>query len=119
VDSVFKKIHASDGEDKDYTEITGKGKLMMRPSEAKWYEKYALLFFAPVFVYYRVLQKAKDIYTVHEKPFHNMKTFCAYLSFLLLIGFVLYTNFLENLSLPVFGGFGYYTHLFVDGALRG
>ncbi len=116
-DVLFKKLCISEKSKlyAGYAVISKKGKLLMGfDEEAKWYEKYALLFFAPLFVYYRIFQKTRQLYTMQEKPFHNMKSLFAYSSFLLLIGFVFYTNILENVSLSLFGGFGYYIHLFID-----
>lgn len=119
VDSLFKKLNISRESSwyKGYVKITKSRKILPVAEESKWYEKYALLFFAPIFIYYRVFQKARQLYTAKERPFHNIKSLFVYASFLLLIGVLFYGNVLENLSLSLFGGMGYYAHLFVDRSL--
>src|SRR3989344_5584501 len=42
--------------------------------ESKWYEKYALLFFAPVIIYYILDGRKKPFYTKKGKIFYNNKT---------------------------------------------
>lgn len=120
MDSVFKKLNISEGSKlyKGYVKISKKGRMLIRKDETKWYEKYAVLFFAPLFIYYILFQKAKHLYTTQEKPFHNIRSLFAYSSFLLLLGIILYSNILEQISISVFGGVGYYTHLFIDNVFK-
>ena len=85
----------------------------------KWYVKYMLLFFAPVFVLLILGNEALPFRTMES--FHNVKSLGVYSSFLLLLGFVFYGSFplssgsfLEVLSLALFGAIGYVAHLRVD-----
>lgn len=115
-DSLFKKLHMNKYSKlyAGYANINKKGKIILGKTESKWYEKYMVLFFTPIFIYYKIFRKVRYFYTTQEKPFHNIKSLCAYASFLLLFGFILYNNVLEKISLCLFGGFGYYIHLFID-----
>ncbi|VVB59574.1 Uncharacterised protein [uncultured archaeon] len=81
---------------------------------SEWHEKYLLLFFAPVLVYYAVSGQAKPIYTTKGKEFHTTKALVTYVCFLFLFGLVLWRNPLQHTILPIFGGLGYLTHLAVD-----
>lgn len=82
-------------------------------------EKYALLFFAPVLVYYAVSGEAKPIYSRKPKEFHSVKALIAYTIFLLVLGFLFWPNSpLRMTMLPLFGGLGYLAHLVVDGCVK-
>ncbi|MBS3051945.1 MAG: hypothetical protein J4428_01050 [Candidatus Aenigmarchaeota archaeon] len=79
-----------------------------------WYERYLLLFFAPIILFYLFSENSKHLYSSKPKPFHNLSSVVAYGTFLLILGFLFYRNWLEMISLPVFGIVGYLTHLSVD-----
>lgn len=81
---------------------------------SKWPEKYMLLFFAPVLVYYAVSGQAKQIYTAKGKEFHSVKALITYMAFLFVVGQIFWRNPLQHTILPIFGGLGYLTHLAVD-----
>lgn len=83
-----------------------------------WVEKIALLFLGPLLVYYLISGESKPIYVKKTKEFHSVAYLAAYCTFLLAVGLILYGNALETLSLPLFGGLGYATHLFMDGYLK-
>lgn len=57
--------------------------------ESKWYEKYSLLFFAPVVMYYILDGRKKPIYIIKGKFFHNIKTVTIYGIFLFAVGAIL------------------------------
>src|SRR3989338_2521953 len=42
--------------------------------ESLWYEKYSLLLFAPIIVYYVINGRARPLYSNESRPFHNFKT---------------------------------------------
>lgn len=115
-DSLFSKLNFRNTPKwyEGYARVTRSGKIVRHSRRAKWYEKYLLLLFAPLFIYYRILRKINFLYTDKEKEFHNIKSMLIYSSFLCIIGFILYSTPLESLSIPAFGALGYYTHLLVD-----
>ena len=82
-------------------------------------KKYALLFFAPLFIF-MLLGNGTPIFKTTEQ-FHNLKSLGMYSIFLFLLGLVFYGNLpltwgriLEVFSLAIFGSVGYITHLKVD-----
>jgi len=96
----------------------GKG----RTTDLPWYKKYALLLFAPVFVF--ILFSNAQIGWKTIENFHNFKSLTIYGGFLLLLGTIVFGGFpvsvgqvTEMMSLPLYGIIGYLTHLKVDGIL--
>lgn len=89
-----------------------------RKLSSSWSGKYALLLFAPVFVYYAVSGQAKPIYSTKAKEFHSIDSLITYVIFLFLLGFLFWRNPIQHTILPVFGGLGYFTHLVVDKVIR-
>ncbi len=79
-----------------------------------WYEKYFLLFFAPLIVYYILDGKAHPIFDKVYRPFHNLKTVLVYAAFLFIVGNIFWSEPLKILMLPVFGSLGFLFHLMVD-----
>lgn len=83
-----------------------------------WYKKYALLLFAPVFIW--VLISGTRLRWETAETFHNFKSLTIYAGFLLLLGFAfIYPPFTiadltELVSIPLYGLIGYLTHLKVD-----
>ncbi|MBI2673010.1 hypothetical protein HYX19_02010 [Candidatus Woesearchaeota archaeon] len=85
---------------------------------SKWYEKYALLFFAPIVIYYILDGRKKPIYTEKGKSFHNFKTALIYGIFLFIVGAILWQESIKMLVLPFFGVLGFSFHLMVDGRIK-
>ncbi|MFH0890098.1 MAG: hypothetical protein V1836_03065 [Candidatus Aenigmatarchaeota archaeon] len=83
-----------------------------------WQEKYSLLFFAPVVLYYVIAGRAKPLYSVEDKPFHNAKTVLVYGLFLLALGYVLWGELIKAAMLATFGMLGFCVHLLVDRKFR-
>ncbi|MEM2888182.1 MAG: hypothetical protein QXR42_01720 [Candidatus Bathyarchaeia archaeon] len=86
----------------------------------KWHKKYALLLFAPVFIW--LLFSGVFLRWRTTETFHNFRSLTVYSLFLIGLGFVIFGNFplsIGNLpkilSLSLFGSLGYLTHLKVDG----
>jgi len=77
-------------------------------------EKHLVLFFAPVYALYLLSENSSRPKSKTAKPFHNLKSMVAYGIFLFAVGFILYRNWLEIASLPMFGVMGYFTHISVD-----
>jgi hypothetical protein len=85
-----------------------------------WIKKYALLFFAPLFIF--LLWGGDGIPLLRTtEHFHNVRSLGIYSLFLLLLGLIFYGNLplslgriLEVFSLTIFGSIGYLTHLKVD-----
>ncbi|MBI3412905.1 MAG: hypothetical protein HY051_02380 [Candidatus Aenigmarchaeota archaeon] len=82
--------------------------------EWKWQEKYTLLFFAPVVIYYVIAGRAKPLYSAEGMPFHNLKSALIYSLFLLVIGSLFWEERLKTTILMTFGFLGFVCHLFVD-----
>ena len=82
--------------------------------ESLWYERYFLLFFAPLIVYYILEGRAKPLYSKERKCFHNFKTVVVYGIFLFIVGSILWDDALKIVMLPVFGMLGFIFHLLVD-----
>jgi len=84
-----------------------------------WYKKYALLWFAPLFIW--LLYSGIHITWKTTENFHNLKSSAAYGAFLILLGFFILGEFpitfgdiIEIVSLSIYGIIGYLTHLRVD-----
>lgn len=84
-----------------------------------WYKKYALLWFAPLFIW--LLFSGIRIKWKTTENFHNLKSLAAYGTFLLLLGFFMFGEFpissgdiIEIISISIYGMAGYLTHLRVD-----
>ncbi|MBI4167746.1 MAG: hypothetical protein HY515_02200 [Candidatus Aenigmarchaeota archaeon] len=80
----------------------------------KWQEKYTLLFFAPIVIYYVIAGRAKPLYSIHDRPFHNFKSAAVYGVFLFVIGMLLWDELLKASMLAIFGFLGFSVHLLVD-----
>lgn len=89
-----------------------------KKSEWGWKEKYSLLFFAPVVLYYVIAGRAKPLYSAENKPFHNAKTALIYGSFLLVLGYVFWGELIKAAMLATFGMLGFCVHLLVDKKFR-
>lgn len=81
---------------------------------SRWFYRYSLLLFAPLFIYYAVSGHAKPIYADKPKEFHGVDSLITYIVFLFVLGFLFWRNPIQHTILPVFGGLGYLTHLVVD-----
>ena len=86
--------------------------------ESKWYEKYSLLFFAPVIMYYILDGRKKPLYTTKGKFFHNTKTVIIYGIFLFIVGAILWHDSIKMMILPLFGMLGISFHLMVAGRIK-
>ncbi|UCE15609.1 MAG: hypothetical protein JSV12_06985 [Candidatus Bathyarchaeota archaeon] len=95
------------------------GDIRVINKDLSWEKKYALLLFAPLFIWVffcGILPRWKITET-----FHNFKSLTIYVAFLLLLSFFVFGDFpisigniTEILSLPFYGLIGYLTHLRVD-----
>ena len=83
--------------------------------DSLWYEKYFLLFFAPVVIYYVIRGRAKPLYSLEDRCFHNFRTVLVYGFFLLIVGSIFWPETLKRVMLPLFGMMGFIFHLIVDG----
>lgn len=81
-------------------------------------ERFALLFFGPIFIYYLLSSQSKPIYSQSRKEFHKTSYLVAYAAFLAAVGLLFWNNWLERFSLTFFGSLGYACHLFIDGFIR-
>jgi len=79
-----------------------------------WYERWTLLFFAPIIVYYILTSKAKPLYSRKSRCFHNFGTAIIYGVFLFIIGSIFWPETLKRVMLPMFGMSGFILHLLVD-----
>jgi len=84
-----------------------------------WYKKYALLLFAPIFIW--LLYSSVHLRWKTTETFHNFKSLAIYAVFLVLCGFLAFGDppisigdIAEVISLPLYGIAGYLTHLRVD-----
>lgn len=83
------------------------------------YKKYALLLFAPIFIW--LMYSGVRLRWKTTETFHNFKSLTIYAVFLVLCGFLAFGDppisigdIAEVLSLPLYGIVGYLTHLRVD-----
>jgi len=86
--------------------------------ESLWYEKYSLLFFAPVIIYYIIAGRARPLYSAEERCFHNFNTVIIYGIFLFIVGSIFWAETVKRLMLPLFGMLGFIFHLMVDKKLK-
>jgi hypothetical protein len=93
-------------------------KTNVRNKDSLWYEKYFLLFFSPIVMYYIIDGRAKPLYSLEDRCFHNLKTAFIYGIFLLVIGSIFWPETFKRLMLPLFGMLGFILHLIVDGKLN-
>lgn len=84
-----------------------------------WHKKYALLLFAPLFIWAVFSGMQVDWKT--NEDFHNFRSMGIYFVFLLLCGFLAFAGLaptikgiVETLSFPLYGATGYLIHLKVD-----
>src|SRR3989338_722433 len=89
-----------------------------KKTESRWYEKYGLLFFAPVIIYYILDGRKKPLYTKKGKFFHNYKTVMIWGVFLFVLGSILWQEPLKIAILPLFGMLGFSFHLMIDGRIN-
>ena len=87
--------------------------------ESLWYEKYFLLFFAPLALYYSVLGRKKPLYSTQSRYFHNLKSLIVYSIFLLVVGQIFWNEEIKVAMFVLFGVMGFLTHLIVDGIVLG
>lgn len=85
-----------------------------RRLDSLWYEKYSLLFFAPLIVYYIISGRARPLYSVESRPFHSFKTVLIYGAFLFLVGSIFWMDTLRRMMFPLFGMMGFTVHLLID-----
>jgi hypothetical protein len=77
-----------------------------------WVKKYALLLFAPVFIW--LLFSDIGIIWKTKETFHNFKSLFAFEAFLVLLGLIAFGSWIQSLSFSFFGAVGYLAHLKVD-----
>lgn len=94
--------------------LTLKGYLARKGRIAKPYEKYLVLFFAPLYLYLVATKKMRPIFSNEFKPFHRLKALFAYSLFLFVFGMILYVSLFKAFFFALFGAIGYATHLFAD-----
>jgi len=88
-----------------------------KEEESLWYEKYFVLFFAPIVLYYVFVGRAKPVRSEHHRCFHNVKSLILYTVFLFILANIFWDTNVKISILPVFGFLGYAFHLAVDGTL--
>jgi len=103
----------------DLPSIYGRKKSSKRTEDLPWYKKYALLLFAPIFVW-ALLSGVRLTWKTTEN-FHDFKSLTIYGGFLLLVSFFMFVDFPTSIgniakivSLPLYGMVGYLIHLKVD-----
>jgi hypothetical protein len=77
-----------------------------------WFKKYALLLFAPIFIW--LLFTDVTVAWKTTETFHNFKSLFVFEGFLALLGFLFFGGLLEPLSFSFYGAIGYLAHLKVD-----
>ncbi len=87
-------------------------------NESLWYEKYFLLCFAPIVIYYVFVGKAKPIYSAKPRIFHSTSALLVYGIFLLVVGSVFWSSNFKTVMFSLFGVAGFAIHLIVDGVIR-
>lgn len=87
-------------------------------NESRWHERYSLLFFAPVFMYYVIAGRAQPLYAKKVRCFHNPKAMFLYGGFLFAFGLLLWFDVLKSSMLAMFGILGFAFHLVVDKELK-
>ena len=86
--------------------------------DSLWYEKYFLLFFAPVIMYYIIGGRARPLYSTEARCFHNLRTAIIYGVFLFFIGSIFWTESLKRVMFPIFGVLGFVFHLMIDRRIK-
>lgn len=87
--------------------------------ESLWYEKYFILCFAPVFLYYILKGEASPVYSREQRPFHNLRAVFIWTVFLYIIGSLFWPDILlKRIMFAVFGSAGFLFHLSVDGVIK-
>lgn len=87
--------------------------------DSPWYEKYAVLFFAPVILYDVLLGRQRKLYSLKERPFHSLETLGVYAVFLFVVASVFWPDVPRKLLFVLSGILGYSTHLLTDlGVIR-
>jgi len=82
--------------------------------DSLWYEKYSLLFFAPIIVYYVISGRQRPLYSISNRPFHNFRTVLVYGAFLFVVGSIFWMDALRRAMFPIFGMLGFSFHLIID-----
>jgi hypothetical protein len=77
-----------------------------------WYKKYALLLFAPIFIW--LLISDFGVIWKTTETFHNFKSLLIFEAFLAMLGFVSFGSLIEPLFFSLYGAVGYLSHLKVD-----
>jgi len=65
-----------------------------------------------------LMGRAKTVYSVKDKCFHNLNSALVYRIMLFMIGCILWPDVLRRFILPSFGVLGYISHLLVEGAIN-
>ncbi len=84
-----------------------------------WYDKYFLLFFAPIAVYYAIIGKAKPIYSLQDRYFHNIRSSIIYAVFLVVVGHIFWDETIKIIMFVILGTAGYLFHLIIDEIILG
>ena len=82
--------------------------------DSPWYEKCAVLFFAPVIFYDILMGRQRQLYSLNSRPFHNFKSVVIYGLFLFVVASVFWPDLLRRSVFTLFGMLGYIIHLAVD-----
>jgi len=82
--------------------------------DSPWYEKCAVLFFAPVILYDIFTNRQRPLYSIKSRPFHNVQTMLIYGGFLFVVASVFWPDLLRRTIFTFFGMMGYTIHLMVD-----
>jgi len=103
----------------DLPSIYGRMKNRKTTEDLPWYKKYALLLFAPIFIW--ALFSGVRFRWKTAENFHNFKSLSIYAAFVLLGSFLAFVDFpisigniTEIISPPLYGVVGYLIHLKVD-----
>ena len=102
----------------DLPSICRRSKTSGTTKDLPCYKKYALLLFAPLFIW--ALLSGTQLRWKTTETFHNIKSLTVYSSFLLLLGLlficppITIADLTELASTPLYGLIGYLTHLKVD-----
>lgn len=86
--------------------------------DSLWYEKYLLLFFAPIIMYYIIAGRARPLYSIKERCFHNFNSAVIWGIFLFIVGSIFWSETLNRVMFPIFGVTGFVFHLLVDMKFR-
>jgi hypothetical protein len=84
----------------------------VKTGSLNWFKKYALLLFAPLFIW--LLFSDIGIVWKTTDTFHNFKSLIIVEAFLALFGFIAFGGLIESLSFSFYGVIGYLAHLKVD-----